>query len=203
MTELERLLDRAAATPSMHGALRRLRTGFLLPGVFLALQVLGAQPAPNAADRRSALEVRRLFEAFNGAWERRDQSFGDRCYAHDSDGVFFFERRQLRGWPRVDTLYRAMFASASRGEVRSRFTVLGVRARGDVAWLAANFRLEVIEAKGDTTVDEGRQSVVFERRGGTWVVVHRHTSFQAPPGPQQRVPLQTGTGPLWSRPPSR
>lgn len=154
--------------------------------------------AQTAADRRSAAEIRDLFQQFNAAWERRDPGFIDRYYAHDSGAVFFFERRQLTGWPRVDTLYRNMFANAARGRVRSLADILDVGARGNVGWLAANFRLEVIEAGGDTTVDEGRQSLVFEKRGGRWVVVHRHTSFQAPPGPQRRVPLHTTPGPLWS-----
>lgn len=165
-----------------------------------AVLVAGCAPsgARPAADLRSAAEVRALFEEFNAAWERRDSAFIDRFYAHDSAGTFFFERRQLTGWPRVDTLYRQMFASAAEGRVHSRFDVLDVGARGNLAWLAANFRLEVVGATGDTTVDEGRQSLVFERRGGRWVVVHRHTSFQAPPGPQRRVPLHTTPGPLWS-----
>ena len=150
------------------------------------------------ADRRSAVEVRALFEQFNAAWERRDLSFVNAFYAHDTTGVFFFERRQLKGWPLVDTLYRAMFTNAARGTVHSRFEILDVGARGKLAWLAANFRLEVVEPSGDTTADEGRQSLVFERRRGRWVVVHRHTSFQAPPGPQRRAPMVTGAGPLWS-----
>lgn len=154
--------------------------------------------AQSTADQRSAREVLALFREFNQAWERRDSAFIDRFYAHDSSGVFFFERRQLGGWPRVDTLYRNMFANAARGTVHSTFDVLDVRARGNVAWLAANFRLAVIEATGDTAVDEGRQSLVLERRAGRWVVVHRHTSFQAPPGPQRRVPLHLTPGPLWS-----
>lgn len=173
----------------------------LLPvAAALLLATALATPAASqtAADLRSAAEIRALFEDFNAAWERRDPEFIRRYYAHDGTGVFFFERRQLVGWPRVDTLYRNMFASAARGRVRSLYDVLDVGARGDVGWLAANFRLEVIEAQGDTTVDEGRQSLVFERRDGAWVVVHRHTSFQAPPGPQRRVPLHTGPGPLWS-----
>ena len=153
--------------------------------------------AQSPADRRSAREVLSLFREFNQAWERRDSAFINRYYAHDSSGIFFFERRQLFGWPRVDSLYRTMFANA-RGTVRSTYDVLDVGARGPVAWLAANFRLEVIAASGDTTVDEGRQSLVFERRAGRWVVVHRHTSFQAPPGPQRRVPLHVTPGPLWS-----
>jgi len=160
--------------------------------------VTSAASSQSAADVRSIGEIRTLFEQFNAAWERRDPSFIDRFYAHDPGGVFFFERRQLVGWPRVDTLYQNMFASAARGRVRSQFDVLGVGAHGDMGWLAANFRLEVAEASGDTTVDEGRQTIVFERRNGRWVVVHRHTSFQAPPGPQRHVPLHTTPGPLWS-----
>ncbi len=166
--------------------------------LLVAMSLGSALPGQDAPDRQSAAEIRRLFEEFNAAWERRDPAFIDRYYAHDSTGVFFFERRQLLGWPRVDTLYRNMFANAARGRVRSLYDVLDVGARGDVGWLAANFRLEVIEASGDTTVDEGRQSLVFERREGRWVVVHRHTSFQAPPGAQRRVPLHVTPGPLWS-----
>jgi ketosteroid isomerase-like protein len=166
----------------------------------ILLLALTAAPAvaQSATDRRSAAEIRGLFEQFNVAWERRDATFIDRYYAHDTTGVFFFERRQLAGWARVDTLYRNMFASAARGRVRSLYDVLDVGARGNVGWLAANFRLEVIEPSGDTTVDEGRQTLVFERRNGRWVVVHRHTSFQAPAGAQRRVPLFVTPGPLWS-----
>ena len=149
-------------------------------------------------DVRSAEEIRQLFLDFNAAWERRDPAFIQRYYAHDTAGVFFFERRQLKGWPQVDTLYGNMFASAARGRVNSLYDVLDVRARGDVGWLAANFRLEVVEPSGEMTVDQGRQSIVFERRDGQWVVVHRHTSFQAPPGRQRSVPLHTTPGPLWS-----
>ena len=171
-------------------------------GLVLLLYVAVAAPtagsAQSAADRASEAEIRRTFEEFNAAWERRDAAFIDRFYSHDSTATFFFERRQLTGWAKVDTLYRNMFASAARGRVRSLFHVLDVGARGSVGWLAANFRLEVIETSGDTTVDEGRQSIVFEKRDGRWVVVHRHTSFQAPAGVQRRVALFTGPGPLWS-----
>ena len=136
--------------------MRILRT---IAAALLLAPLAGAADAQSAADARSASEIRQLFLDFNAAWERRDPVFIDAFYAHDTSGVFFFERRQLKGWPRVDTLYQVMFASAARGEVRSHFDVLDVGARGNLGWLAANFRLEVIETSGDTTVDEGRQSL--------------------------------------------
>jgi uncharacterized protein (TIGR02246 family) len=160
--------------------------------------ILPAQRPRPERDERSATEIRALFDEFNAAWERRDPAFIERFYAHDTDELFFFERRQLTGWDKIRELYGNMFASASRGTVKSSYSNLHVRARGDVGWLAVNFRLEVREPDGTTSVDEGRESMVFERQGGRWVVVHRHTSFQAPAGAQRHVPLATGTGALWS-----
>lgn len=159
-------------------------------GSVASLFLLAAGPAED--------EVRARFEAFNRAWEQRDMDFIRDYYAHDPNLLLFFERRQLRGWPKVEALYQNMFANAARGRVESTVSNLDVKARGDMAYTAANFRLRVIEPGRLESLDEGRQTTVFEKRGGRWVVVHRHTSFQAPPGPQRRVALHTEPGPLWS-----
>lgn len=176
------------------------RTG--LVAVICALTAQTAVAQANSRDAQSAREIRALFDQFNAAWERRDPAFIERFYVHDPDALFFFERRQLTGWDSIRTLYDAMFASAKRGTIRSSYNNLSLHARGDVGWLAVNFRLEITEPDGTSSVDEGRESMVFERRAGSWVVVHRHTSFQAPAGPQRHVPLATGTGPLWSDAPA-
>jgi hypothetical protein len=91
-----------------------------------------------------------------------------------------------------------MFAHARPGSVTSRYSNLKVQARGSMAYVAANFELQATSPEGESTADTGRVTVVFEKRDGSWRVVHRHTSFQAPPGPQRSVPLVTDPGPLWS-----
>jgi uncharacterized protein (TIGR02246 family) len=158
---------------------------------------LTARPA-SSADEKAEEEIRARFEAFNRAWEQRDIAFVRDYYAHDADMLLFFERRQLLGWPRVETLYENMFDHAARGRVESSTSNLQVKAVGNLGYVAANFHLQITEPSGEVSADVGRQSVVFERREGRWVVVHRHTSFQAPPGPQRKVPLHTEPGPLWS-----
>ena len=73
-------------------------------------------------------EIRARFAAFNQAWERRDMTFVRDYYAHDAEMLLFFERRQLLGWPRVETLYENMFSHRmtdspklpSRGDESSR-----------------------------------------------------------------------------------
>lgn len=179
-------------------------TGF----VFLTLAVVGLEfgegdtgvarvEGQAAADARAASEILARFDEFNDAWERRDAGFIDGYYAHDPEMLLFFERRQLSGWPRVKTLYDNMFANASSGTVASTASNVRVGARGDMGWLAANFHLEITDPAGTRAVDQGRQTVVYERRDGRWVVAHRHTSFQAPAGPHRPVPLHTEPGPLW------
>lgn len=191
-------VDRFAAVRAFTARALTLRTLLILAACATLAAPLSAQRPRPTRDERSAAEIRALFDEFNAAWERRDPAFIERFYAHDPDELFFFERRQLTGWNTIRELYATMFASASRGTVKSTYSNLQVRARGDAGWLAVNFRLEVREPDGTTSVDDGRESMVFERRNGRWVVVHRHTSFQAPPGPQRHVPLATGTGPLWT-----
>jgi len=163
-----------------------------LCGLLLFGSVLDAQD-----DARSQEEVRARFDAFNEAWKARDMGFIRGYYDHSPDMLLFFERRQLRGWARVETLYENMFAHALPGSVESTYSNVDVGAKGDMAYVAANFHLRVTNPQGERTTDSGRVTVVFERREGEWVVVHRHTSFQAPPGPQRRVELHTEPGPLW------
>jgi ketosteroid isomerase-like protein len=165
--------------------------GISIVGFLGGFSCQSREPSPESA-------LRARFEAFNDAWERRDMAFVRDYYAHDSDMLLFFERRQLLGWTRVEELYENMFAHAARGKVDSKVSNLKVEVKGNLGYVAANFHLKVTEPSGDVSEDIGRQSVVFENRNGRWVVVHRHTSFQAPPGPQRKVPMHTEPGPLWS-----
>lgn len=174
----------------------------LFPSTFWVLMLAATASAQARAtsedDARAEQEVRARFDAFNQAWKNRDMSFIRDFYAHDENMLLFFERRQLRGWDKVERLYENMFAHALPGSVNSTYSNLEIQARGDLAYVAANFHLEVQNPQGETMTDTGRVSVVFQRRDDKWLVVHRHTSFQAPPGPQRKVPLHTEPGPLWS-----
>lgn len=149
-------------------------------------------------DDRSREEIKALYQGFNEAWENRDMAFIRDYFAHDPDMLSFFERRQLHGYGDVESLYENMFQNARPGSVTSRVENLRADARGDMGYVAANFFLEVTNPEGEELTDTGRVTVVFQRREGNWRVVHRHTSFQAPAGPQKQVPLVTHPGPLWS-----
>ena len=169
----------------------------LLIGSF-SLPAYGQCPAEPADDAVAAEQVRDCLYKFQDAWRARDMTFIRSFYAHDPDMLLFFERRQLRGWNDVETLYENMYAHALPGSVKSTYSNVDTSASGDLAYANANFHLTVTNPEGEEMTDEGRVTVVFERRDGRWVVIHRHTSFQAPPGPQRRVARHEGPGPLWN-----
>lgn len=175
-----------------------LAVGSLGQPVFANCPAASGDPSVAGDDAVSTEHVRECFYKFQAAWKARDMTFIRSFYAHDPDMLLFFERRQLRGWDKVETLYENMFAHARAGSVKSIYSNVDVMASGDMAYVAANFHLQVTNSQGEELTDEGRVSVVFERRDDQWVVVHRHTSFQAPPGPHRRVPVHEEPGPLWS-----
>ena len=166
--------------------------------VGMTILFLFAEPPQASDDAARIAAVRARFEAFNEAWRSRDMEFIRDFFSRDEEMLLFFERRQLRGFRKVETLYENMFAHALPGSVELTYSNLDVRATTGLAFLAANFHLRVENPRGETMTDTGRMTVVFEERDGTWKVVHRHTSFQAPPGPQRKVPLHTEPGPLWN-----
>lgn len=135
--------------------------------------------------------ILRLEDEFAAAWEKRDLKFIEQYFSHDPDLLWFFERRQLKGFEEIRKLYEQMFAGSAK--IKRTLSNRVARVYGNAAFSAANFRLESRE-NGKRTVNEGRISTFYAKENGHWVVVHRHTSFQAPPGAQHRVTLLTDSG---------
>jgi ketosteroid isomerase-like protein len=150
---------------------------------------IGSSAQAQSNDQQTIIQ---LEDQFAEAWTKRDLKFVERYFSHDPDLVWFFERRQLKGFEDVRKLYERMFSAASN--VKRTLANRVIRVYGDAAFSSANFRIEGVEA-GRRVVDEGRISTFYAKQDGQWVAVHRHTSFQAPLGQQRRVPLLTGADP--------
>ena len=109
----------------------------------LSQPAYAACPAVPGDDAVSAKQVRDCFDRFQEAWKARDMTFIRSFYAHDPEMLLFFERRQLRGWDKVEKLYENMFAHALPGSVKSTYSNIDVKANGDMAYVAANFHAQI------------------------------------------------------------
>ncbi|MDX2031270.1 MAG: nuclear transport factor 2 family protein [Blastocatellia bacterium] len=147
---------------------------------------LAARVDPPMNDEQA---IARFEDEFSQAWARRDLGFVERYFSRDPELMWFFERRQLKGFEDVRKLYERMFRAG--GNVKRTLSNRVIRVYGDGAFSSANFRIESVD-RGRRVVDEGRISTFYARQNGQWAAVHRHSSFQAPAGPQRRVPLANG-----------
>ena len=117
-------------------------------------------------------ELRGIMLAIYDDWSRGDDSWVD-LFAPDAD-VLVIGTDPDEWWEGGDNV-RAIFKQqdAELGSVRIEAGRLQAFASGDVGWAADEANMTLPSGLSR----RGRLTVVFERRGGAWVIVQWHASF--------------------------
>ena len=143
-------------------------------------EVPAKQAAPPAYDFRALIQ--RLYDA----WSDLDPAKAAPFYAKDADHVFFdIAPLKYNGWAEYADGVPKAFAAYSSG----KFTLgkdLRVHRHGNLTWATATWRAELLKKDGTKENAEGRYTVVLEKRGDDWLIVHEHMSVPAPPQPASR-----------------
>ncbi|MGH9903214.1 MAG: YybH family protein [Pyrinomonadaceae bacterium] len=148
----------------------------------LLLIAVGARPAgapPSTVGGSGTAEsMRRFSEQIIAAYERRDTTALKKMYARQPGALFFWERKMSYSWPQIsDTLDSLVSAVAELKLTTSEFRSGG---SGNAGWFAATFHVERVTPAGKRFASDGRWTVVAEKAGGRWLIVHEHTSFPLP-----------------------
>lgn len=154
--------------------MRRRVAGALLLGLAVGLA------AGLAAGQTEEEKIDAVIGAVADAYLTADIAAMGRHYAANVTFVAADYNPPLRGWAEVEQRYRQSFAQFS-GMVLARENTL-IERRGKFAWAVYQWRFagtvgnQGLEARGHTTL-------VLEKQGGNWVIVHNHTSAlpAAPP----------------------
>jgi ketosteroid isomerase-like protein len=151
------------------------RKSLLLSAVLLMVALpVWAQPAKAPATKT---DFKALVDGYWAVWGTGDVAKAGEMYAKDADLVFYdLEPLKYRGW-----------AEYSKGVVPNvldkfasvKFTVnddLKATVRGNVAWTTVTVHADgTLKAAGPMKADI-RHTIVWERRGGRWLIVHEHVS---------------------------
>lgn len=141
-------------------------------------EIAGTASAPSTPFDR--VEARRLIDSVYAAWNTLDADAPARFYAKDEDLVFFDPqppREGYRGWPAFrEEIQRNVTGQLRSIDMRVDGDLYQVGRRGDVAWAAFPFRLVAVTNAGARQEIVGRHTIVWERRGGEWLIVHEHPS---------------------------
>jgi uncharacterized protein (TIGR02246 family) len=122
-----------------------------------------------------------VLETQRAAWNEGDLD-GFLAGYERSDALVFTSGAKIRtGFDETRDKYRARYGEARETMGTLAFEILDVRALGqckDAAVVLGRWALGDTQAAGS-----GVFSVLLERRGGTWQIVHDHTSADPTPTP--------------------
>lgn len=154
----------------------------VLAGVLLAGAALAAQAATDEE------RIEEVIAAIVQAFEKGDYASLSQHYAPEVTVVPGDYNPPVVGWAAAEQRYRAAFARFT-GVVMSRENTR-IERRGKSAWAVYQWQFVGMAGSQPFTA-VGHTTLVLEKRGGKWLVVHNHTSaIPAPPAAETPADAQ-------------
>ncbi len=152
-----------------------------------------AKEAAGKSSASAAAELKMRMENSLKAWETLDPANAAPFYAKEADHLFFdIAPLKYNGWAEYAEGVKKVI-----GNWASLKFTLGddaqVHPQGNLAWTAATLRADISTKDGSHESLDGRWTVVWEKRGNDWLIVHEHVSAPLP------APADTSGQPLYKR----
>ena len=121
-------------------------------------------------------DIRAVIDKYAAAWGSLNPDNAAPLYAKDADLVFYdLLPLKFTGWSAYAAGTKPHFAQFESLKITPKGD-LKITRRGDVAWTTSTFDLAV-KPKGEETMSmEVRQTLILERQGKDWKIVHEHFS---------------------------
>ena len=122
-------------------------------------------------------EFKDLITKYYAAWNTMKASNAASFYAQDPDLVFFdIAPIKYNGFGEYQDGAQKNFFDIATSCKLTPNNDLKVTRRGDVAWTTLTFHLSAVLKQGGTMELDGRQTSIWEKRNGKWLIVHEHIS---------------------------
>jgi ketosteroid isomerase-like protein len=119
-----------------------------------------------------------MLAASAAAWNRGDLPAFMADYANDSTLRYLSGGHFAGDWQALYDRYQRAFFAPGRPHDSLAYDDLDVRAlTPDLALVTARFRL----VRGDSVTASGPFTLLVQRRGPRWTIIHDHTSSDPPP----------------------
>jgi ketosteroid isomerase-like protein len=129
-------------------------------------------------------EFKKLIADYYEAWNTMKASNANYLYAQDANLVFYdIAPLKYMGWSEYrDGAQKLFFDTATTAKLTPNDD-LKVTRHGDVAWTTLSFHLSANLKDGNKVDLDGRQTSIWEKRSGKWLIVHDHISTPLAMGP--------------------
>ena len=141
--------------------------------------------------KKGAVPDKAFMQQILDAWNTMDPSKPAPYYSKNPENIYFdIAPLKYNGWSEY-----AKGVQQVLGEYSSiKLTVnddARVHPAGKLTWATATFHLDGTHKDGSKDNAEGRWTVIWEKQGGEWLIVHEQVSLPAGPPP---APAQGGGG---------
>lgn len=156
---------------------RILGTAVMVLSVAASAQAQGRK----SRSRRSGMNWKALLTTVYDAWSTLEAENAAPFYAKDAD-LAFFDAAPLKysGWAAyAEGDQKAFLDGTTRLTFRPNDD-LKTTERGDVAWMTLTLHVTSVRKDGKTLELDCRHTLIWERRGGKWLIVHEHLSAPLP-----------------------
>lgn len=130
-----------------------------------------------------------------GAWQVGDTTLMHKFYADDVSVVAGTWTPPAIGWTNYLAAYQMQRARVQQVRMDRSNTLIRVAPSGQTAWACYQWEFSAL-VDGSPSAAEGQTTLILEKRGDDWVIVHNHTSIvqasqphpPANPAPQNASP---------------
>ncbi len=149
---------------------------FALSGALLTF--VAARAEQKATD---TAVFRKLTDEYCAAWSTGNADAPAKFYAKGADLVFYdLAPFSYHGWKEYhDGVQKEFFEGLASGKLTAGKD-LRVTRRGTVAWTTVPMRFTETAKNGKVTEYNIRYTGIWEKRGGSWLIVHEHLSVPLP-----------------------
>ncbi|HEV2351634.1 MAG TPA: nuclear transport factor 2 family protein [Terriglobia bacterium] len=144
----------------------RLFMTTLIGGIALSVSGLAAPPAT---------DFKALMRKTLDAWETLDPANAAPFYAQEADNVYFdVAPLRYNGWAE----YAAGVSTNYPDLASVKFTLsdVSIHPHGNLAWATADLHFDMKTKSGAAKSLDGRWTLIWEKRGRGWLIVHEHVS---------------------------
>jgi ketosteroid isomerase-like protein len=150
---------------------------YWLAVVCLALVSLGVGAAAKSENQKSGPDKAHMQKIWDG-WSTLDPANVSQFYASGPHTFFDIAPLKYSSWDEYQKTVKQELADYKN----AKFTVnddAEVHPAGNYAWGTATIKEEMTHQNGKVDMGNFRWTVVFEKQGGKWLIVHEHVSVPA------------------------
>jgi len=147
-------------------------------GAWCVITVLAACSAPKVPTGDPQAEITAALTRSASDWNHGDLNGFMSDYANDSLTSYVTAGHVQYGWQALYDRYQANYFAPGKSRDSLSFEEIRVRPLTmDVALTTARFKL----SRGDSVVASGAFTLILQKRGERWLILHDHTSSDPKP----------------------